>query len=330
MADKDILIVAEQRGGSVRKITYELAGIGAELAKKTGGELVAVLIGEGVSGAAAGLGKYGVKKVLVADDAVFKLYSSEGYVAAAAKAVEKVQPGIVLTGASSLGRDLSARLSQRLKTGLATDSVGLDIVDGKLQAIRPALSGKVQQVVQIPEARPQMASVRPNVYSVPAQAGGDAAVEKLDHGVSAGSVRAKVTELRTSAGAKADLTEAERIVSGGRALKAAENFKILNDLADVIGATVGASRAAVDSGYAPHQMQIGQTGKVVNPTLYLGFGISGAIQHLAGMRTSKVICAVNKDPDAPIWQIADYGIVDDLFKVVPALTDEFKKLLAHA
>jgi len=330
MADKDILIVAEQRGGTIRKITYELAGIGAELAKKTGGELVAVLIGEGVSGAAAGLGKYGVKKVLVADDALFKLYSSEGYVAAAAKAVEKAQPGIVLTGASSLGRDLSARLAQRLKTGLATDSVGLDIVDGKLQATRPALSGKIQQVVQIPEARPQVASVRPNVFSVPAQSGGDAAVEKLDHGVSAGAIRAKVTELRASAGAKADLTEAERIVSGGRALKAAENFKILNDLADVIGATVGASRAAVDSGYAPHQMQIGQTGKVVNPTLYLGFGISGAIQHLAGMRTSKVICAINKDPDAPIWQIADYGIVDDLFKVAPALTDEFKKLLAHA
>ncbi len=330
MADKDILIVAEQRGGNIRKISYELAGIGGELAKKTGGELVAVVIGDGISAAAAQLGKYGVKKVLAADDAVFKLYSSEGYVAAAAKAVEKIQPGIVLTGASAMGRDLSARLAQRLKTGLVTDSVGLDIVNGKLQGIRPALSGKIQMVVTIPDAVPQIASVRPNVFSVPAQSGGDAPVEKLDHGVTAATVRAKVTELRASAGAKADLTEAERIVSGGRALKDASNFKILDDLANVIGATVGASRAAVDSGYAAHTMQIGQTGKVVNPTLYLGFGISGAIQHLAGMRTSKVIVAVNKDPDAPIWQIADYGIVDDLFKVVPAMTDEFKKLLAQA
>lgn len=329
MAEKDVLIVAEQRGGTIRKISYELAGIGGQLAQKTGGELVAVLIGEGVQGAAASLGKYGVKKVLVADGPAFKLYSTEGYVTAAAKAVEKVQPGIVLTGASALGRDLSARLAQRLKTGLVTDSVGLDIVDGKLQGIRPALSGKIQHVVTIPESRPQIASIRPNVFNVPEANGPDASVETLDHGVDAGKIRAKVTEVRASAGAKADLTEAERIVSGGRALKAAENFKIMNDLADVIGATVGASRAAVDSGYAPHAMQIGQTGKVVNPTLYLGFGISGAIQHLAGMRTSKVIVAVNKDPDAPIWQIADYGIVDDLFKVTPALTEEFKKLLAQ-
>ncbi|MEW6774759.1 MAG: electron transfer flavoprotein subunit alpha/FixB family protein [Bdellovibrionota bacterium] len=330
MADKDVMIFVEHRGGEVKKITRQLATIGKELAGKTGGKLTAVFAGSGVKGKAADLGKFGVTKVLVADHADLGNYSTEGYVAACAKAIGQEKPAIFLSGATAMGRDLSARLAQRLNTGCLTDCMGLEVNgQGLLEARRPALSGKIHMRLTIPKARPQIASVRPNTFPASPDGSGAAEVADVAGALDGVQIRCKLVELQTKASAKADLTEAERIVSGGRALKAPENFKILNDLADVIGATVGASRAAVDSGYAPHEMQIGQTGRVVNPELYLGFGISGAIQHLAGMRTSKVICAINKDPDAPIFKIADYGIVDDLFKVAPALTDEFKKLLAE-
>jgi len=330
MADKDVLIFAEQRNGDIKKITRQLATIGKELSAKTGGRLVAVLAGKGVKDKAAALGKYGVTKVFVADHDALSNYSTEGYTGVCAKVIEQEKPSIFLTGATAMGRDLSARVAQRFKTGLLTDCMGLEINGaGLLEGRRPALSGKIHMKLTIAQARPQVASVRPNTFPAAAEGAGSAEVADVSGSVDPSKIRCKVVELQLKASAKADLTEAERIVSGGRAMKAPENFKILSDLADAIGATVGASRAAVDSGYAAHEMQIGQTGKVVNPELYLGFGISGAIQHLAGMRTSKVICAINKDPDAPIFKIADYGIVDDLFKVVPALTDEFKKLLAE-
>ena len=327
MAEKDVLIFAEQRGGEVKKITRQLATIGKELAEKNGGALTAVIVGKGIAGVGAALGKVGVSKTFVVEGDDLENYSTEGYTNAVCKVIEAEKPSIVLTGATAMGRDLAARVAQRLNSGLITDCVGLEINgDGKLQGTRTALSGKIQQKVVIPEGV-QIASVRANTFPAAEETGGDCETATVDAG--SANIRCKVAELQTKAGAKADLTEAERIVSGGRALKSADNFKIMEDLADVIGATVGASRAAVDSGYAPHEMQIGQTGKVVNPELYLGFGISGAIQHLAGMRTSKVICAINKDPDAPIFKIADYGIVDDLFNVAPALTEEFKKLLAE-
>jgi len=320
----EVLVLAEQREGSLKKISLELLSIGAELAEKTGAELTALVIGNGVEPLAKALGEGGAKKVYVAETSD-KFYNTEFYTQAIVDAVAQSQAAIVLGGATAMGRDLLPRAAARLGTGLGTDCTELRIEDGNLVMRRPVYSGKVELTVT---TSPAMASVRPNSYGQASlDSGKSAEVVKL--AVKDVTPRAVVKETVKTAGDKPDLTEAEIIVSGGRAMKAAENFKILHELADVIGATVGASRAAVDSGYAPHSMQVGQTGKVVNPKLYLAFGISGAIQHLAGMRTSKVIVAVNKDPDAPIFQKADYGVVDDLYKVVPALTEEFKKLLAE-
>lgn len=328
MAENDVLIYAEQRGGDIKKVTLQLATAAKQIAEKTGGAVSAVVVGKGVKDKAAELGRYGIGKVFVIDNDALDLYNTEGYAQAVSKVIEQEKPGTVLFGATALGRDLSARVAQRHETGLMTDCMSVAVEDGKVIGQRPALSGKIAMRVEV-KGNPAVASIRPNTYPVAEETGGSAEVFEIDAGIDAGKIRAKTVEVKASAGAKADLTEADRIVSGGRALKSGENFQILEELADVIGATVGASRAAVDSGYVPYSMQIGQTGKVVSPELYLGFGISGAIQHLAGMRTSKVICAVNKDPDAPIFKIADYGIVDDLFKVVPELTKAFKDALAE-
>ncbi|MDP3937287.1 MAG: electron transfer flavoprotein subunit alpha/FixB family protein [Deltaproteobacteria bacterium] len=322
----EVLVLAEQREGTLKKISLELLSIGAELAEKTGAELTALVIGNGAEALAKTLGEGGAKKVYVAETAD-KYYNTEFYTQAVVDAVGQSQAAIVLGGATSMGRDLLPRAAARLGTGLGTDCTELRIEDGKLVMRRPVYSGKAYVELTVTTS-PAMASVRPNSYGQ-ASLDSSKSAEVVKLAVKDVTPRATVKETIKTAGDKPDLTEAEIIVSGGRAMKAAENFKILHELADVIGATVGASRAAVDSGYAPHSMQVGQTGKVVNPKLYLAFGISGAIQHLAGMRTSKVIVAINKDPDAPIFQKADYGIVDDLYKVVPALTEEFKKLLAE-
>lgn len=321
----EVLVLAEQREGSLKKISLELLSIGAELAEKTGGDLTAVVIGNGVEALAKTLGEGGAKKVYVAEISD-KYYNTEIYTAALADLIKQIEPAIVLAGATSMGRDLMARTAARVGAGLGTDCTELRIEDGKLVMVRPVYSGKAFTEISV-TSTPAMASIRPNSYGQASlDSSKSAEVIKVD--VKDVTPRAVVKETLKTAGDKPDLTEAEIIVSGGRAMKAEENFKILNELADVIGATVGASRAAVDSGYAPHNMQVGQTGKVVNPKLYIAVGISGAIQHLAGMRTSKIIVAINKDADAPIFQKADYGIVDDLYKVVPLLTEEFKKLLA--
>lgn len=321
----EVLVLAEQREGSLKKISLELLSIGAELAEKTGGDLTAVVIGNGVEVLAKTLGEGGAKKVYVAEISD-KYYNTEIYTAALTDLIKQIEPAIVLAGATSMGRDLMARAAARVGAGLGTDCTELRIEDGKLVMVRPVYSGKAFTEISV-TSTPAMASIRPNSYGQASlDSSKSAEVVKVD--VKDVTPRAVVKETLKTAGDKPDLTEAEIIVSGGRAMKAEENFKILNELADVIGATVGASRAAVDSGYAPHNMQVGQTGKVVNPKLYIAVGISGAIQHLAGMRTSKIIVAINKDADAPIFQKADYGIVDDLYKVVPLLTEEFKKLLA--
>ncbi len=321
----EVLVLAEQRDGNLKKISLELMSIGAELAGKLGADITAVVIGNGVEGLARALGAAGAKRVYVGETSE-KNYNTEIYTQVVSDLIKQVQPSIVLAGATALGKDLTGRVAARVGAGLATDCTELRIDNGKLVMRRPVYSGKAY--IEMESTAPvAIASVRPNTYGQAAQdASRSAEVVKID--VKGVIPRAVVKETVKTAGDKPDLTEAEIIVSGGRAMKAAENFKILNELADVIGATVGASRAAVDSGYAPHSMQVGQTGKVVNPKLYFAFGISGAIQHLAGMRTSKVIVAVNKDPDAPIFQKADYGIVGDLYTVVPLLTQEFKKLLA--
>ncbi|MEW6334721.1 MAG: electron transfer flavoprotein subunit alpha/FixB family protein [Thermodesulfobacteriota bacterium] len=323
---KGVWIVAEQRDGALRKISFELAATARKLADQLGEEVGAVLCGSGIEGLAGELGKYGVDKVFVADSPLLEPYTTDAHAAAVAKVVKENDPAILLLGASTQGKDLSARLAGKLATGLATDCTDVKIADGKLLAIRPMYAGKCFGEVVI-SSFPQMASLRPNVF--PATEGAKAGeVVKFDPALDEAQLKTKVLEVQKDTSGKVDLTEADIIVSGGRGMKGAEGYAILEELAGVLGATVGASRASVDAGWRPQSDQVGQTGKVVSPNLYIACGISGSIQHLAGMSSSKYIVAINKDAEAPIFTKADYGVVDDLFKVVPELTKECKKLLA--
>ena len=322
----DILVFAEQNGGKVKKSAFELLSKAAELASSSGGSVIAVVIGNGLDGTTQDLAKYGAKKVVLLENASLEKYNTVAYTKALADLIGEIKPSVVLASASVLGRDLFPRLSARIKAGLASDIVDLKIEGGTLIARKPVYSGKASAAVSFSSSI-QMALVRANSFTTSAAKEG-AQAEVIKKSIDVGALINPLVELtQGSGGSTADLTEAEIIVSGGRAMGNAENFKILRELAEVLGATVGASRAAVDSGYATHDMQVGQTGKVVNPKLYIACGISGAIQHLAGMRTSKVIVAINKDPEAPIFSKADYGIVGDLFSIVPLLTQEFKKAM---
>jgi electron transfer flavoprotein alpha subunit len=321
---KGVWIVAEQRDGALRKVSFELASAARKLADQLGEEVGAVLCGSGVEAMAAELAKYGVDKVYVADNAALEPYTTDAHAAAVAKIVKENDPAILFLGASAQGKDLSASLVGKLATGMATDCTDVKIEGGKLLAVRPMYAGKCFGEVTI-DAFPQMASLRPNVFPIVecAKAG---EVVKFDAGLGEG--KTKVAEILKEASGKIDVSEANIIVSGGRGMKGPEGYGILEELAGLLGAAVGASRAAVDAGWRPQSDQVGQTGKVVSPNLYIACGISGAIQHLAGMSSSKYIVAINKDAEAPIFARADYGVVDDLFKVVPALTQEVKKLLA--
>jgi electron transfer flavoprotein alpha subunit len=323
---KGVWIVAEARDGAFRKVSYEIASAARKLADELGDEVCAVLCGSGIEGKAAELGKFGVDKIYVADNPALEPYTTDAHAAAVAKIVKEKDPAILLLAASVQGKDLSARLVGKLATGLATDCTGLKIEGGKLIAVRPMYAGKCFGEVAF-EATPAMATLRPNVFPIAenAKAG---AVEKFDPALDAGQLKTKVAEIAKDASGKIELTEANIIVSGGRGMKGPENFPMIEELAKVLGAAVGASRAAVDAGWRPVSDQVGQTGKTVSPNLYIACGISGAIQHLAGMSSSKFIVAINKDPEAPIFQRADYGIVDDLFKVVPEVTAAAKKILA--
>lgn len=323
---KGVWIVAEQREGALRKVSFELASTARKLADQLGEEVGAVLLGSGVEAMAAQLGKYGVDKVFVADNPALEPYTTDAHAAAVAKAVKDNDPSILLLGASTQGKDLSARLVGKLATGMATDCTDVKIADGKLLAIRPMYAGKCFGEVVV-TGTPQMASLRPNVFTIVENAKAGAVV-KFDPALDAAQLKTKVLEMQKEAAGKIDVSEANIIVSGGRGMKGPEGYAILEELAKLLSAAVGASRAAVDAGWRPQSDQVGQTGKVVSPNLYIACGISGAIQHLAGMSSSKYIVAINKDAEAPIFQRADYGIVDDLFKIVPALTVEVKKLLA--
>ncbi|HPL64060.1 MAG: electron transfer flavoprotein subunit alpha/FixB family protein [Syntrophales bacterium] len=324
---KGVWIVAEQREGAFRKVSFELASTARKLADQLGEEVSAVLLGSGVEGIAGQLGKYGVDKVFVADNAAFEPYTTDAHAAAVAKIVKENDPSILLLAASAQGKDLAARLVGKLATGMASDCTDIKIDGGKLVAVRPMYAGKCYGEVVV-SGSPQMASLRPNVFPVveSAKAG---AVNKFDAGLDAAALKTKVLEVQKETGGTIDVSEANIIVSGGRGMKGPEGYGILEELAGVLKAAVGASRAAVDAGWRPLKDQVGQTGKTVSPNLYIACGISGAIQHLAGMSSSKYIVAINKDPEAPIFQKADYGIVDDLFKVVPEMTKECKKLLAE-
>ncbi len=323
---KGVWIVAEQRDGAFRKISYELASTARKLADQLGEEVCAVLCGSGIEGIAGQLGKYGVDRVFVADNPALEPYTTDAHAVAVAKVVKENDPAILLLGASTQGKDLSGRLVGKLATGLATDCTDVKIVDGKLLAFRPMYAGKCYGEIAI-SSFPQMASLRPNVFAAVENPRAGAVV-KFDPALDAGQLKTKVIEVQKDASGKVDLTEANIIVTGGRGMKGPEGYAILEELAAVLGATVGASRAAVDAGWRPQKDQVGQTGKVVSPNLYIACGVSGAIQHLAGMSSSKFIVAINKDAEAPIFAKADYGIVDDLFKIVPEFAKECKKLLA--
>jgi electron transfer flavoprotein alpha subunit len=329
-----VWIIAEQREGKLKKVSFELLTIGRKLASKISQPLAAILLGYKVEKLAEELGAFGAEKIFVCDDEVLKDYSNEGYTKVIVDLVKAHQPSILLGGATAQGKDLLPRVAARLQTGLASDCVGLEInQEGHLVAKRPMYAGKVLVDAVTPEARPQMAALRPNVVEIEkSDESSKAEIEKVKVEVKPDDLRAVIKELIKTAGEKVDLTEASVIVSGGRGMKSGENFKILEELASALGegVAVGASRSAVDSGFAPHDIQVGQTGKVVNPSLYIACGISGAIQHLAGMRTSKCIVAINKDPEAPIFQVADYGIVADLFTAVPLLIEEIKRLKAQS
>ena len=323
---KGVWIVAEQRDGAFRKISFELASTARKLADQLGEEVCAVLCGSGIEGIAGQLGKYGVDKVFVADNPALEPYTTDAHALAVAKVVKENDPAILLLGASTQGKDLSGRLVGKLATGLATDCTDVKIADGKLLAVRPMYAGKCFGEIAI-SSFPQMATLRPNVFAAVENPKAGVVV-KFDPALDAGQLKTKVLEIQKDASGKVDLTEANIVVSGGRCMKGPEGYAILEERAAVLGATVGASRAAVDAGWRPQPDQVGQTGKIVSPNLYVACGISGAIQHLAGMSSSKFIVAINKDAEAPIFTKADYGVVDDLFKVVPEFTKECKKLLA--
>lgn len=322
---KGVWIVAEHRNGALRNVSFEIASVARKLADELGEEVCAVLVGSGVEGIAPELGKYGVDKIYVADDAMFADYTTDAYSAAVAKVVKENDASILLLTSSVQGKDLSSRLVGTLATGMASDCTDVKIADGKLLAIRPMYAGKCFGEIVV-ESYPQMASLRPKVFPIveSVKAG---EVVKFDAGIAADALKTKVLETQKDASGKVDLTEADIIVSGGRGMKGADEYKIIEELADLLGAAVGASRAAVDAGWRPQSDQVGQTGKVVSPNLYVACGISGAIQHLAGMSSSKYIVAINKDSEAPIFARADYGIVDDLFKIVPEVTAAAKKIL---
>jgi electron transfer flavoprotein alpha subunit len=323
-----VFALAEQRDGEIRKISYEMVSEGRRLADALGQELTAVLLGSNIREKAAELVQYGADRVLVADDARLEPYTTDAYVSVISQLVKEGDPAILLMGASVQGKDLSARLSANLDAGMAQDCTSLSIEDGNLVAVRPIYAGKAYTKLTFENSWPQMATARPNVMTIN-EPDTSRSAEIIDAAFTLedDALKTKVVDVVKDESGKVDLTEADKIVSGGRGMKGPENYKILEELADLIGATVGASRSAVDAGWRPHSDQVGQTGKVVSPNLYIACGISGAIQHLAGMSTSKVIVAINKDEDAPIFQKADYGVVADLFDVVPALTEEVKKYL---
>ena len=323
-----VMIIAEQRDGDLRKISFELVSEGKRLADASGQELTAVLLGSNIKDKAAQLGQYGAAKVLVADDPGLEKYTTGAYVSVISEIVKANDLSILLLGASAQGKDLAARLAARLGVGMAQDCTQFAVEDGKLVATRPIYAGKAYAKVTYDDSFPQTATARPNVMAInEPDESLSAEVTDAAFTLDEGAVKTTIADEVKDESGKVDLTEADKIVSGGRGVKGPEGFDVLENLAEAIGASVGASRSAVDAGWRGHTDQVGQTGKVVSPTLYIACGISGAIQHLAGMSTSKYVVAINKDPEAPIFQKADYGIVDDLFNVVPAITEEIKKIM---
>ena len=315
-----VFAITEQRDGELRKVSFEVVSEGRRVADGLGAELTAVVLGSGIDGLAEELKKYGPDKILVADDAGLADYTTDAYSNVLADLAQSADPAVIITGASAQGKDLAGRLAAKLDAGVAMDCVKVQLDNGNLTCTRPMFGGKINADVEI-EGDRQIVAIRPNVMDI-TEAAKDSAIEKP--AVQLGEVKTAVVDKKMDTGDKVELTEADIIVSGGRGTGG--EYAGIEALADALGAAVGASRSAVDEGWRPHSDQVGQTGKTVSPTLYVACGISGAIQHLAGMSTSKYIVAINKDEEAPIFSKADFGIVGDLFDVVPAITEEVKKV----
>ncbi len=340
---KGVYVFAQQVDNIVNSIAFELIGKGKDLAADLGCEVTAVLVGSDVKGLADELAEYGADRVIVVDDPELKEYRTEPYAHALASVIQKYKPEIFLVGATAIGRDLGPRVSARIHTGLTADCTQLDIGDfplnpmpgkeqkhNQLLMTRPAFGGNTIATIACPDFRPQMATVRPGVMQKrERQAGVKANVEEFNPGFTPNQNYVEILEVVKAVSETVDIMDAKILVSGGRGMGSPENFKILEDLAEVIGGTVSCSRAVVDAGWKPKDLQVGQTGKTVRPNVYFAIGISGAIQHLAGMEESDIIIAINKDDTAPIFDVADYGLVGDLNKIVPALTEKLRAELAN-
>ena len=339
---KGVYVFAQQVDNEINNIAFELIGKGKDLANALGTDVTAVLVGSNVKNLADELGEYGADRVIVVDDPELKEYRTEPYAHALASVIKKYKPDVFLVGATAIGRDLGPRVSARIHTGLTADCTQLEIGDFPINPIpgkeqlhnqllmtRPAFGGNTIATIACPEFRPQMATVRPGVMQkLPKEAGRKAVIEEFNPGFTPDNKYVEILKVVKTVNDVADIMDAKILVSGGRGVGSAENFKLLDDLAEAIGGTVSCSRAVVDAGWKSKDLQVGQTGKTVRPNVYFAIGISGAIQHLAGMEESDLIIAINKDETAPIFDVADYGIVGDLNKIVPLLTEKIKEAKA--
>ena len=323
----DIWVLAEYAGGRPRKITYELLGKASTLAQEAGGQVVALALGSGIADAAQELAAHGAEVVRVADDPLLAQYTTDAYAAVIEPVLSVEEPFLLMIGSTAMGRDLAPRLAARLGAGIVTDCAAVEVADGAVVATRPVMTRKAIARVAFRGDGIRIAVVLPNIFAPPRPDPSRAAeVLPISVTLDPAAIRTQVLEVKAIARETLPLTEADIIVSGGRGLRGPEHFGLLKELAQALGAAVGSSRPPVDSGWVPHDYEIGQTGKTVNPQLYIACGISGAPQHLAGMSGSRTIVAINKDPQAPIFSIASYGVVGDLFVVVPLLAEEVRRL----
>lgn len=342
-AYKGVYVYAQQVDNELSNIAFELIGKGKELAKDLDTDVTAVLLGHNVKGLATELAEYGADRIIVVDDPQLETYRTEPYAHALSAVINEYKPDIMLVGATAIGRDLGPTVSARVKTGLTADCTSLEIGDFPLNPLpgkeqkhnqllmtRPAFGGNTIATIACPDNRPQMATVRPGVMQMlERQAGRTAEIIDYNPGFELNHKYVEILNIIKQAKTTENIMDANILVSGGRGVGCEENFQMLQDLADVLGGTVSCSRAVVENGWKPQDVQVGQTGKTVRPNVYFAIGISGAIQHVAGMEESDIIIAINKDEDAPIFDVADYGIVGDLTKIVPALTQRLKNDLAQ-
>ena len=338
---KGVYVFAQQVDGVIESIAYELLGKAKDLAKDLDTDVTAVLLGSGIKGLADSLAEYGADKVIVVDDKELEVYRTEPYAHALSSVINEYKPEIMLVGATAIGRDLGPRVSARVATGLTadctvleigdfTDSMTKEVIPKQLLMTRPAFGGNTIATIACPYNRPQMATVRPGVMQkIDPVKGAKANVIDYNPGFTPDNKYVEVMDIVKAVSDVEDIMDAKILVSGGRGVGSKENFKLLQDLADVLGGTVSCSRAVVDNGWMPKDLQVGQTGKTVRPSVYFAIGISGAIQHVAGMEESDIIVAINKDETAPIFDVADYGCVGDLNKVLPLLTEKLKAELAE-